>query len=89
VIKEAELVEISVVEDPADLGAKIGDVKSALNEMKTLKEIETLLRDAGGFSRSDATALVSRIKSLCQSDSDAEQKRLEAVKQMFERFKTS
>jgi len=89
VIKEAELVEISVVEDPADLGAKIGDVKSALNEMKTLKEIETLLRDAGGFSRNDATALVSRIKSLCQSDSDAEQKRLEAVKQMFERFKTS
>lgn len=89
VIKEAELVEISVVEDPADLGAKIGDVKSALNEMKTLKEIETLLRDAGGFSRNDATALVSRIKSLCQSDSDAEKKRLEAVKQMFERFKIS
>ena len=89
VIKEAELVEISVVEDPADLGAKIGDVKSALNEMKTLKEIETLLRDAGGFSRNDATALVSRIKSLSQSDSDAEQKRLEEVKQMFERFKIS
>lgn len=89
VIKEAELVEISVVEDPADLGAKIGDVKSALNEMKTLKEIETLLRDAGGFSRNDATALVSRIKSLYQSDSDAELKRLEQVKQMFDSFKIS
>jgi hypothetical protein len=86
VIKEAELVEISVVEDPADLGAKIGDVKSALNEMKTLKEIETLLRDAGGFSRNDATALVSRIKSLCQSDSDAEEKQKEAIKRAFERL---
>lgn len=88
-LKQIELVEISIVEEPADLGAKIAEVKSAIEQSTSLKEIETLLRDAGGFSRNDATALVSRIKSMCQSDSDAEQKRLEAVKQMFERFKIS
>lgn len=70
ILKEIELVEISVVEQPADLGARIGDVKSALAEMKSLKEIEALLRDAGGFSRADACAMVTRIKSLGQSDSD-------------------
>lgn len=72
VIKEAELVEISVVEEPADLGATIGDVKSELTEMKTLKEIETLLRDAGKFSRAEATAIVSRVKSIGEP-SDSEQ----------------
>lgn len=73
-LKEIELVEISVVEDPADLGAKIGDVKSILDAAKSLKEIETLLREAGGFSRADAVSLVARIKSMCQSESDAESK---------------
>lgn len=71
VLKEIELVEISVVEDPADLGAQIEDVKSAITEAKTLKEIETLLRDAGKFSRTEATAIVSRIKSIVEpSDSE-------------------
>lgn len=73
-LKEIELVEISVVEDPADMAAKIGDVKSILDAAKSLKEIETLLREAGGFSRADAVSLVARIKSMCQSESDAEMK---------------
>jgi len=71
-LKEIELVEISIVEQPADLGAKIGDVKSLIDEALTLKEIERVLRDAGGFSRTDATALVSRIKSIARSECDAE-----------------
>ena len=79
VIKEAELVEISVVEEPADLGAIIGDVKSAVTEMKTLKEIETLLRDAGKFSRAEATAIVSKVKSIGEP-SDSEKKNQEDAK---------
>jgi len=80
VLKEIELVEISVVEEPADLGARIEDVKSAVTEAKTLKEIETLLRDAGKFSRADATAIVSRIKSIAQpSDSVAEEPNAQAI----------
>lgn len=66
-LKEIELFEISVVEEPADLGARIGEVKhlvELIGEIKTLKEVESLLREAGGMSRAAATALVSRIKAL-------------------------
>jgi HK97 family phage prohead protease len=85
-LKAIELVEISIVEEPADLGAKIAEVKSMIEQATSLKEIENLLRDAGGFSRNDATALVSRIKSLHQSDSDAEQWQRDELKRMFESF---
>lgn len=73
-LKSIDLVEISVVESPADLDAQIASVKSALDEAESLKEIESLLRDAGGFSRADACALVARIKSLAQSDSVPEKR---------------
>src|SRR5690606_18257485 len=73
-LKEIELIEISIVESPADLGATISDVKSAIAEAMSLKEIEALLRDAGGFSRADATALVSRIKALSRGEREDEQK---------------
>ena len=86
-LKEIELIEISVVEEPADLGAKIGDVKSALDACDSLKEIETLLREAGGFSRADATSLVARIKALAHGERDAEEKAKRAVAEMFAAFK--
>jgi len=86
-LEEIELVEISLVEEPADLGAKVNDVKSALDACKSLKEIETLLREAGGFSRADATSLVARVKSIAHGERDAEEKAKEAVKQMFSTFK--
>lgn len=68
------LKEVSVVDWPADDNALIMDVKSALEGADSLKEIESLLRDAGGFSRADACALVARIKSLAQSDSAPEKR---------------
>lgn len=84
VLKEIELVEISVVEEPADLGAKIADVKAMLDSATSIKEIETLLREAGGFSRADATGLVARIKALSQSESDDERKRLDDLRQLLQ-----
>jgi HK97 family phage prohead protease len=84
-LKEIELIEISIVEEPADLGAKIGEVKSIIEAAESLKEIESLLRDAGGFTRADATTLVARIKALCQSDSDTNAKVKTAVLDVFER----
>jgi len=68
-----DLVEISVVESPADLAATIGDVKSALEEIENLKELENFLRDAGSFTRAEAKVLISRVKSLCLRDADAKQ----------------
>ena len=73
-LKQIDLVEISVVESPADVHAQISSVKSAIEEAESLKEIESLLRDAGGFSRADACALVARIKSMEQSESVPEKK---------------
>lgn len=63
-LKEIDLIEISIVESPADNAAHIANVKSAIEEAKSLKEVEAILRDAGGFSRADACALVARVKSL-------------------------
>jgi HK97 family phage prohead protease len=61
------LKEVSVVDWPAD-GSALIDVKSSIDEAASLKELESLLRDAAGFSRADATALVSRIKSLSHGE---------------------
>lgn len=150
-LKQIELVEISVVEDPADFAARISNVKSlpadnlekaivwlkraiklhvahmdgsepttdesqmkmmrqmekalsylvedeggenaeSMESMKmlsvaaSLKEVERLLRDAAGFSRTDATALVARIKSLAQSDSEPEDKTA-AIAGLIQQFK--
>jgi len=63
----AFLKEVSVVDWPAD-GHALIDVKSSIADSESLKEIESLLRDAAGFSRADATALVSRIKSLSHGE---------------------
>jgi HK97 family phage prohead protease len=63
-LQEIDLVEISVVESPADIAAQIDEVKSNIKQAESLKEIEAILRDAGNFTRTDATALVARIKAI-------------------------
>jgi hypothetical protein len=71
VLKKIDLVEISVVEEPADLGARVGQVKNLgelIDEVDSLKEAESLLREAAGLSRAAATAFVSRVKGLCDTD---------------------
>lgn len=67
-LKKINLIEISVVEEPADVNAQISGIKSALDNVHELKDVEALLRDACGLSRADATALVSRVKSLSHGD---------------------
>jgi len=68
-IRSLRLVEISVVEEPADLGAKIDNIKSALVDATRYADVEQILRDAG-HSRADATALVSCIKSLAIAENE-------------------
>lgn len=69
-LKRIDLVEISVVTDPADPGARVdpGSIKSAIEEIKSIEEFEDFLRDAGGFSRSAAKALVSQVKGFFLRD---------------------
>lgn len=68
----SRLAEVSIVTWPADDDARIDltSVKSALDEITSIKEFEDFLRDAGGFSKSLATATASRAKRLfTRSDS--------------------
>ena len=83
-LKQIDLIEISVVEEPADLGAKIESVKSALDGCTSLKEIESLLRDAAGLSKTDATALVSRVKRLALGDQGVKNEPEERLKQFLQ-----
>lgn len=78
-LKRIDLVEISVVETPADLGARIGDVKSAIDEIETLKQAEAFIRDGCGLSWAAATALVSQIKAVALRDGAADQTQLAEV----------
>ena len=72
-LKEIELVEISVVESPADNAAHVADIKN-LDEAKSYKEIEAYLRDAHNLSRSEAVAVVSRTKAIALGEQAEEEK---------------
>ena len=73
-LTKIELIEISIVEEPADNAARIGDVKGAIYNAESLADYEAILREAGGFSRSDAAALVSGIKGLTHGERVAKEK---------------
>jgi phage head maturation protease len=83
-LKEIELFEISVVEEPADLGARISGVKSAIEQAASVREIESVLRDSGGFKRADACLLVSRIKSLVQGELATEELQKRLIAEAFQ-----
>jgi HK97 family phage prohead protease len=72
VLKTIDLVEVSVVEEPADLNARVDAVKTLIDGARGLKDIEAILRDAGGFNRVDACALVARVKALAHGERVAE-----------------
>jgi len=68
-LTEVEIWETSIVTFPANTKARVTHVKSA-DAMQTLKDAERILRDSG-FSKQDALAFVSRVKTLSsRSDSD-------------------
>lgn len=62
-IKRADLIELSPVTFPMNDSSRISAVKT-IEELESLSEIERHLRDACGMSKSEATAMVSRVKSV-------------------------
>jgi HK97 family phage prohead protease len=83
-LKQIDLIEISIVEEPAELGAKIQSVKNmaaAIDEIESVKEFERFLREAGGFSKGDAVAITARMKRLALGERDAEGSNLDALVQ--------
>jgi len=88
-LKKIDLVEVSVVEEPADLGAKVEQVKhqdELITEINSLKDAESFLREAGGFSRSIATKFVSRLKHV--SLGEQERKEATPMAKLIEQLKT-
>jgi len=78
-LKKLDLWEVSLVTFPANTEARVSGVKS-IEDMNSLGDAELRLRDAG-FSRSEATAFVSRVKRLGQGDPDGGMKQvLDALK---------
>lgn len=77
-LHEIDLVEISVVESPADLAAQIGDIKSVIDDLKTVRDIERFVRESG-IVREDATMLVSRIKSIVRGELEQERKKTNEI----------
>lgn len=81
------LFEVSVVCFPADSSARVMQVREEdLSEIDSIRDLERFLRDAGGFSKSAATALVAKARKLFrdQRESEAEEK---ANKELLERIK--
>lgn len=86
ILKDIELYEISVVEEPADNAARIGEVKAQIDAAQSWKEIEAILRDEGRFSRDAAAKLVARVKSLAHGEREEESASKEAEK-ILDRFR--
>jgi len=59
------------------------DIKMFIENSKSLKDFETILRDAGSFSRTDATMFVGRIKSFVRGELEQELKLREEIKNIF------
>lgn len=61
-----ELPEVSIVTYPADENARVDltSVKSALDNIDNVRDLEDFLREAGGFSKSLAMATVAKSRRL-------------------------
>lgn len=79
VLKEVDLFEVSLVTFPANDLARVTGVKQRIDEIEDLTDAETLLREAGGFSRSMATGFVSSVKKIAQREAAAKQAEAEAI----------
>lgn len=89
--KVARLRETSIVTFPADKFAvvNLASVKSAtdeINDIKTIRDFEYFLRDAGSFSKAAAQALAARAKTIF-SARDAAETEAKKMSEILERLK--
>jgi HK97 family phage prohead protease len=69
-LKKIDLREISLVTMPMNVAAKVTSVKSIIEAggLPTTREFEEFLRDAGGFSKSLATAIAGKAAPLLRGE---------------------
>lgn len=71
-IKEIDLVEVSVVFRPANEAARVSQVKSMIDDLDSLKDCEALLRESGAFSKKAAYEFVSKIRTIARGEPGSE-----------------
>jgi HK97 family phage prohead protease len=75
-LEKLDLVEISVVTNPMNDDARVADVKTMIEagRLPTLSEFEDFLREAGGFSKSQAKAIAGnglrKLLDRCEADGE-------------------
>lgn len=62
-LTDIDLWEVSLVTFPANDEARISDVKEAISELESVRDVEGYLREAG-LSRSEAKGIISQLKAL-------------------------
>ena len=80
-----ELPEVSIVTYPADDNARVDltSVKSTLDNINNIKDLENFLRESGGFSRALAVATASKCKRLfAQGEPEAKTEAVELPKDL-------
>jgi uncharacterized protein len=96
--KWSHLVEVSPVVFPADGSARIdassvkGETLSAMledeiNSLETIRDFESFLRDAGGFSKGAAKALAARARSMFNAGCDEQTPEAKALAELADRLK--
>ena len=88
-IIKADLWEYSLVTFPMNDDARVSSIKSldSIEQITDYKSAEAYLRDSGEFSRKEATAFLSRVKSLVQRDSDADAETKQVIAALCRRTK--
>lgn len=78
-LTEVDLWEVSLVTFPANQKARVTNVKASPDDLQAPKDAERILRDAG-FSKSDATAFVSRVMRMGEARSESADSTAQAMK---------
>jgi len=90
-LTEVDLWEVSLVTFPANEKARITNVKASPDDLATPKDAERILREAG-FSKTDATAIVSRVMRMGETRSESAGSTSAAIKaahRLLESIKSS
>lgn len=90
-LTEVDLWEVSLVTFPANEKARITNVKASPDDLATPKDAERILREAG-FSKTDATAIVSRVMRMGATRSESAESASAAIKaanRLLESIKSS
>lgn len=90
-LTEIDLWEVSLVTFPANEKARVTNVKASPDDLATPKDAERILREAG-FSKTDATAIVSRVMRMGEARSESAESAVAAIKaanRLIESIKSS